>query len=855
VNTPLLAAGHFILSIDSEFPNKAFCRSMGKKKKKKHKADQKPKTAQPLERQAPEYLAAGRFRQAVDAYKELFKKDPDTYRPHLRASYEGLYKRRLQKGMVQEAAMVLDQIEKLAGDMPCAESIRLWCKRQQFAKAAQVAADVLGAAEALPGQDAALVADALITSFDEMPRPTGLSDPIIGDQKRIQSALKAVAEQSYALALETIKPIGLRSIFISWKWLIKGLCAFYAHEDGKALAAFEKIVAGTVPGAFAAPYARLLANNTGEKGATKEPAALEAVCAAAGYETIAPAIARADYLWNVQRFRDSHVHLMAALDSFPNFSNGLERTLTQLYYNAVFEMPFEQAQKYIRHLADSAFRQKNDNPIERLWAQRTVALYTQVNSQADGPVMDRWEEFIGLYALIYGESPTVRALVYHRLGDFFATQAPDDMQAPFFFGRRRRKRPIFRNPELARRCYEKSLEANPDAKDNQLSLIRFYETNGDAGKVNKLLDRLVKQFPGEKDVLFKAGQRCLERKALLKAMGYLEQALALDPMDKMVRENFILACITAARNYASKRQAVKSRELLPRVIDASDAHSDDFNRGRAYLYLRWAAFEQLNGDSARAEAMWAQAKAQRPGGETKLHYFYWILARHYGVPSRSIKTSEELVRKSLKAPVDVATAVDFADTLLYVRRLPESHLLLAGEIYPIYRYIARAVKLEMTRPQARSIMTYALSDCCESPEIAVACADKMLQCNPGDAYFRYYRYLARQEDGRALTSKKELDELKTILQLAREQQENTVAIQVQKRLKELEAADPFAPGNSPFGDMLDEDELDEDELPDELIKALMNGFRPPRRSSSTPRRSKSGKKKSSPPGPQQLDLF
>ena len=706
-------------------------------------------------------MAAGRFRQAVDAYKELFKKDPETYRSHLRASYEGLYKKRLQKGMVQEAAMVLDHIEKLAGNIPCAESIRLWCKRQQFAKAAQVAADVLGAADALPGQDAALVADALITAFDEMPRPSGLSDPISCDLERIQSALKAVAEKSYGLALEAIKPIGLRSIFISWKWLVKGLCAFYAHEDSKALAAFEKILAGTVPEAFAAPYARLLANNAGEEGATKEPAALEAACSAAGYEAIAPAIARADYLWKVQRFRDSHAHLMAALDSFPTFSTGLERTLTQFYYNSVFEMPFEQAQKFIRHLADSAFCQKADNSTERLWVQRTVALYTQANSRADGPVMDRWEEFIGLHALIHGESPKVRALVCQRLGDFFATQAPDDMASPFFFARRRRKRPIFRNPELAQRFYEKSMMANPDAKDTQLSLIRFYETNGDAGKVNKLLDRLVKQFPGEKDVLFKAGRRCLERKALVKAIGYLEQALALDPMDKIVRETFIVACITAAHNYASKRQAEKSRELLPRALDASDAHSDDFNRGRAYLYARWAAFEQLNGDSGRAEAMWAQAKAQRPGGETKLHCFYWIFARHYGVPSGSIQTSAEEVRNSLKAPVEVAIAVDFADTLSYAHRLPESQVLLAGEIKPIHRYIARAVKLEMTRPQAKSIMTYALSDCCDSLDLVVACADNMLRCNPDDAYFRYYRYLARQEDGRALTSKQELKELKT----------------------------------------------------------------------------------------------
>ncbi|MFZ1987034.1 MAG: hypothetical protein WAU91_21660, partial [Desulfatitalea sp.] len=420
---------------------------MGKKKKKNNKGGQKAKTAQSLDRQAPEHLAAKRFRQAVDAYKELFKTDPETYRPHLRAAYEGLYKQRLQKGMVQEAAMVLDQIEKLAGNRPCAESIRLWCKRKEYAKAAQVAVNVLGTADALLGQDAALVADALITAFEEVPNPNGLSDPISDGLERIQSALKAIAEQSYGLALEAIKPIGLRSIFISWKWLVKGLCAFYAHEDSKALAAFEKIVAGTVPGAFGAPYARLLAQNISEEGATKEPAAIEAICSVAGYETIAPAIARADYLWNVQRFRDSHAHLMAALDSFPTFSIGLARTLTQFYYNAVFGMPFEKAQKYIRHLFESALGQKSGNPVERLWALRTVALYTQVYSRSDGQVLDRWEEFISLQALNYGENPKVRALVYNRLGDLFAQQAPDDHPFPFFFSRRRRKRAMFRNHE------------------------------------------------------------------------------------------------------------------------------------------------------------------------------------------------------------------------------------------------------------------------------------------------------------------------------------------------------------------------------------------------------------------------
>lgn len=129
----------------------AFMRTMAKKKKKLH-GGSKVLSIKALEQQAQNHLSVGRFRQAVNDYKKLIKQDRNGYLPGLRAAYEGLYKQRLDKGMLAEAGMVLDQLEKLPGNTHCVESIRLlWFKNQEFAKAARVAIKVLtGGAKAPP---------------------------------------------------------------------------------------------------------------------------------------------------------------------------------------------------------------------------------------------------------------------------------------------------------------------------------------------------------------------------------------------------------------------------------------------------------------------------------------------------------------------------------------------------------------------------------------------------------------------------------------------------------------------------------------------------------------------------------
>jgi tetratricopeptide (TPR) repeat protein len=781
----------------------------------------------------------------------LCKTDRNSFSAPLKAAYEGLYRQRLEKGLFEEAAMIVDQLEKLSDDSAFHERVTLHLKREDFPKAADAAARLLTATDWPAGQvDAA--ADALVLAFDPVPAEAGLPGGIRSDLDRVRSAIKSVAGARIRDALETIKPIGIRSLFASWKWLIKGLCAFYGQEDKKAVAAFEKILPDTAPAAAAAPYLRLLQKDSWRDAETKDIRLTADVCVVAGCGAAAEDLARAQYLWTVKRFRDSYAHLRHTIEDFPTCSRGLARSLTELYYNTCFEMPPKPAQKYVEHLVRSASAGRADNTTAQIWARRSLALLSEQHEDFDPFIFEHWEKFIDLYESRNGDCPRVRALVYGRLGDLFAEEMPDNNPFSFFFFRRRRKEPNLRNIELARHCFQASVDADPEAFQPQVAQVAFLEKIGDTPHVNRLLDRLIRQFPDQKEVLFKAGVRCSDRKAFVKAMKYLERALALDPMDKVVREQFILTCIVAALQYVRKNNPEKAQALLPRALEWSDAHSDDFNRGRAYLYARWTAMAHLLNDGAGAAQLWGQATAHRQGSELKLHFFYWVVAGSYGVARPLTKKSEAFVEKTLKGAFSADTALDCILTLQYANLLPGRISGLRHKKDRVERYLTRGATAEMTRQQAGTVVSFALSEECNRPDIADAYIRRVLKQNPDDALFRYYRYLARAQVSPGYGHiDDDMQELETILRLAREQQEATVTLALQKLLREIDAMPPLGGfGEEPFFDI--DDDLEEEGMPaeDDIFSAFFG--QPPKKQKP---KKKIHKEKSIPRGPQQLNLF
>ncbi|MFC1896061.1 hypothetical protein ACFL0Q_05310, partial [Thermodesulfobacteriota bacterium] len=101
------------------------------------------------------------------------------------------------------------------------------------------------------------------------------------------------------------------------------------------------------------------------------------------------------------------------------------------------------------------------------------------------------------------------------------------------------------------------------------------------------------------------------------------------------------------------------------------------------------AMEHILSDEDNAKQLWAQAVAQRRGSELKLHFFYWIVARSYGVAPRLLKESEAFVENALKGMFCADTALDCIATLGYANLLPGSVKELPRKAARVERYLAR----------------------------------------------------------------------------------------------------------------------------------------------------------------------
>ncbi len=760
---------------------------MAKKKKGKRSKNKGALPNNPVQT-AQTHMDAGRFRQAVDVYKTLCKNGQEQYLPRLKAAYEGLYRQRLAKDQFEQAAMVLDQLEKQFPGAACASAVTLHLHQNDYPKAAAVAVDLLQQQVSCRESDEAAgdLADALVLAFEPGMATEKLSSEIRRDLNAVWSALEHMTAGRYDQAREEIKPVGMRSLFSHWKWFIKGMGFFYEQMDAKAVQAFERINADSVPGRAAVPYLKLLQDDPWSEVETKNAGLMEMAALIAGYGSEAAALARAEYLWQVNRLRDSLAHLQRHLDDFPTWRHGLMGSLTQLYYNTCLDLSPENAIKYLDYLQRSARQSRHSG--EAIWVQRTAALISELAGINDYGIVDLWETFIDSYGdMNDGSERLARSLVYKRLGDIFTEEKEQDdpFLMPFF--RPRNRGPNLRNPELAEQCYRKSIAAAPDALAPQLALAAFYEKNEDKSALNRLLDRLIRQFPDEKNVLAKAGGRCVQRNAFIKAMKYLERALTLDPMDHLLREAFIVAAIKAALQYCRKGNGAKARDLLPRALEMAGRQSDDFNCGQAYLFARWAAMEMLLDNGQQAESLWGQAAAAHFGSEVKLHLFFLIIAGAYGVGRSELAQRRADIEKTLKKPFGIQTAIDCVQVLQYTGQIPKPHRSASKLTSAIDAYLKKGATHAMTKAQAATIVAYLISPEADRPDIAQLYIKHRLKSDPDDAQFRYWQFLIKTRHASFPFSPAiDIEELRTILRLAREQREMDVAAAVQKVLNDLE---------------------------------------------------------------------
>ncbi|MBW2094566.1 MAG: hypothetical protein JRI80_06725 [Deltaproteobacteria bacterium] len=830
---------------------------MGKKKKRKKKRNRNDYRSLPLEvleKKAEESLAAGKYREARDYFKELYRHDTEQYLPQLIKAHEGLALNMIEKGHGENARAVLDHIKGLGskGQKSRLEFI-LPMKEGNFPDAALAALRYLAQGKEADGiEEKCLLHDALVLSFGDFDS-LGSVPPLIREETvAIQSALKLLCEEKYDQALDVLRPVGLHSPFSHWKLFIKGLCAFYRMEDEKARKAFLRLPCESVPAKAAQGYLVLLDGRDGLKEYHKKTDLLGQACWVAGEKDLEPVLPRAEYLWRVGRFRDSFAFVRSNMRGFPSEGPGIMQSLSNFYFNAVSLMNRKEAEKYLSFFDKIRSGKGNTDKLEQLMIQRAECLYIENEPTYDFVLLDLWTKFLELYRNVHGEDSSLEAVVYAHLGDLFSEEEVHcDTFSPFFGGRRSQRLDV-RNAEIAERCYEKSLELESGTRDVHFSLLELYEKTGQKSRANKKLDEIIRVFPEDKDALYKAGRRCVERNAFVKGMKYLERALELDPLDGNVRDSFIVCCIKAAFKHARNAQPDRYRKLLPRALQQGDENSDDFNRGHAYLYARWANFELLNANVIEAEALLNSGLALA-GDESGVLYFNWLAARLYEVPFKYVKKTRKRVEEAFSGRASPERAARFAETISYFSHASRPGWL-EDELKRVNHFARKAVKGDFSRDQARIIVEYALSQPNGDKNLAWAYVKRALIQDPDDPFFLFLRYQMKDDHWFRKRNITPMDELKRILALAENRRDQQLMVKIRKAMDELQDLQDMLSLDETMDDFLeDEDVFGQDGFDEDLHAFVENviGERPSRE--RTRRRNKKTEKKAS--ASRQLNLF
>ncbi len=218
--------------------------------KKKHRAPAAPPWPV-LKGRAERAIREGRFQQALDLAKQVHKTEPTpAHLDMLRQAYLGRARQLRTQGQTRDAvtvlhaALTLDRTTPAWLEQVAEELARCGETRQALeltAQAPEAAAKVLvGAADAAVQQEAAGRAS--------------LPESLQADFDRVLTAFAQTEAGKDDDARAALQGIGLRSPFLEWKVLLRGLQAYYTSDDARAVENWQRLAPDRLPARLAAPF-------------------------------------------------------------------------------------------------------------------------------------------------------------------------------------------------------------------------------------------------------------------------------------------------------------------------------------------------------------------------------------------------------------------------------------------------------------------------------------------------------------------------------------------------------------------------------------------------------------------------
>lgn len=415
-------------------------------------------------------------------------------------------------------------------------------------------------------------------------------------------------------AREALEPIGLRSPFLEWKVLLRGLMAYAASDDARAAENFARLDPSRLPARLAAPLRFAVDPAFKQAQPTESAAALSARLrkltpspAVEHLRAIARELGRDKPLTPAFRAAELAVpHLRSfAPDLVPRLANCL-------YHAVVSQGQPEDLAKYRR-----LFGSPPDDPnFHKLQAMIGEQIGDPAGTHAHWLKYEAWlaTRPPGWPAAV---ADRARAEVWTHLGVNAdkAADADEEPELGFFAPPRRKKPPKPLDPPAAA-CFTKAAELAPDSPD---AARRVFEALVEAGRpadAEAAARAYLARKPDDAFALVALGSLIRTQGRAAEAAEVLLRALPLNPLDRATRIQASTALVAEARAALAGGKLADAKAALA-ILDKHDAFLTEMApAGR--LVLRAVALQKL-GRADEAAAARAAALAV-PGARLGVGY-------------------------------------------------------------------------------------------------------------------------------------------------------------------------------------------------------------------------------------------
>jgi tetratricopeptide (TPR) repeat protein len=744
------------------------------------------------------------LQQALELAKQLHKYEPTP--AHLELLQDVFLDRAHQLrglGQLREALAVLEEASRLDGESPA------WWERlaEEFAAAGDIRR-ALALMDKLPESSSASrilshIADAAMQQ--ESAGRAALPPALQADFDRIVRAFQQTESGQDEAARETLQGIGLRSPFLEWKLLLRGLQAYWQNDDVRALENWQRLAPERVPARLAAPFRWHIdaAFRAAQPPATqnvlqKQIDRLQGSTLLAHLRTLRATLADKHKLPSA--FRQAEALLPALRQEAPHV---LPR-LAACFYWAILETGPDDVLRYQR-----VFGKPPDDPnFHRLYA----LAYEKADDLAEAHShWQRYEREIAAHPESWpgGQANHARALIWQRMGE----NAASIPALPR--GQRRRNFDLFGDdgPDIplnpsAEKCFQKSLELAPDQLETHEALIRHHQEAKREGKVEKAARQLLQHFPDHAPTLELLSDLHLKRGDYAEALSLAQRALQGNPLDRRLRRKVSDAHLHHARMRVESSAFEEARQEFQAALDLGGGSDSGI------ILARWAACEFKAGDAARAEELLQQAHTQAPAA---VGVAYLLLSEVIRLKlARPLKTRfERDFQTGLAEPPTAAGAVFLARVLAGLHTGGVRYTGQKGHTQKILSYVQRAKDADFTESQLEELCQ-ALLDLEAYPR-ARRFADMAEFQYPNNAVFPYLHALGWiLAQGRRAPSYQVVPLLQRALRLTRarppDEQRDRLLADIEKHLHELNPFDlDFLGRMFDRGGGTDEDEFDNDD--------------------------------------------